>query len=151
MRRNDFNINRVGDDAWIKEWCLSLQYDGWAWAVIFLICLMKQDEQQLTAKSQARFSLLILTIQNAALLEKYTTYGTLVSVSMLFIRLRVQRRFTAKSLAIVCALLMDSLPVVVKWPPWPHSTHVHWQESRERWADPQQTKLTLRDDPVREN
>lgn len=51
-------------------------------------------------------------------------------------------RFTAKSLAIVCAFLMDGLPPVVKWPPWPHSTHVHWQDPSEGRGDPQRTEVT---------
>lgn len=33
------------DDELIKEWCLSLHFDGWVWTVFFLSCVMKQDEQ----------------------------------------------------------------------------------------------------------
>lgn len=65
---------------------------------------------------------------------KICSIWTLVSVCRLLIYrgLKEDMWFTAKSLAIVWTLLMDSFPRVLKWPPWPHSTHVHWQEPRER-------------------
>lgn len=54
---------------------------------------------------------LISVIGSAALWRTHTTYGK-------FIWLSSGLWFTAKSLAIVCAFLMDSLPLVVKWPLW---------------------------------
>lgn len=60
-----------------------------------------------------------LTIQKPFLLVKSITSGALVSASISLIDRGVKEGmcFTAKSLAIVCALLMDSLPLMVRWPP----------------------------------
>ena len=51
-------------------------------------------------------------------LVKYITSGAFVSVSISLIDRGWKERmcFTAKSLAIVRAFLMDSLPLMVEWP-----------------------------------
>lgn len=107
--KKQFLTSTAGKDEWIKEWCLSLHNDGW---------VRKQDEQQFTPKNRKPAQ----SFDHPGIIFFFftKTYATLASVSVLLIDGGSEEgtRFTAKSLAIVCAFLMDALPLVVKWPTW---------------------------------
>lgn len=72
------------------------------------------------------------------------TYATLASGSVLLIDGGSEEgtRFTAKSLAIVCAFLMDALPLVVKWPTWPKALTSTGSRQARVEVTPAQRELT---------
>lgn len=136
----------TGDDELIKECCLSLHSDGWVWNCSVSPVSWNKISSSSHSSHKPDSVFWSKNLESCSLTNIYSIWN--IYFTFCFADWAQRRHVVYCQIISHClCLLMVGLPLAVKWPPWVHSTHVHWQSPAKGWGHPQ--RLTSQYERVR--